>query len=646
MQSDRFDFLFVMAGRTGSMAMQNFLAMHPDIAVVPRSSLDEAIAGRGLSLSKLHEEFLPVIRHCHSVGKKAVLVLRDYLPLWHDETVIESLSQIVHPDGLVMVVRDPQQYLISWLNSHLFTHFGYVFEQNSMPWFYGGNSHIFDIPIPHRGRPVSAAYPTTRLNEIGDPKSRLGDARLGYAHYFEFYSRLSKYFPGKKILFDSSVLSSGEAIKRLFGEIGVDPGYSSPNFDITQNGRVNRYMHSNNVVARVFGGATYAMRLWTHEDIVHNLDQSGPGPGVGFVEIASIPVTSQHRSDCPLPLPFDRIALGVHRWCEVPLCKWRFLTNSGNLDRALEALFDQWIVNVNETERALRPHVLSELPPEILAEVERVFESDTRHLITLFPEELGHWQPSVSGQDSDSSCGGIRNSAVGSDGAPIELVQDRLHKDIYRFLQEEAASNAVSYNKVAPYQGYARIGLDGVRSLEERFAFLGLDRFCGENVTVLDIGSNTGFFVVEAALKCRKAHGIEPNPYLNAIGMRVATHLGVASRVELFDSTFADFVPAERYNLVLCLAAFYTADGRERTQAHEYFEKIDRMLADEAVLVYESTGYSKDDDQANPFGSESRRAQEAAFLEISARMKIMRDDEYEASNAPGAFRRVVVARRG
>ena len=81
MQDDRFDFLFVMARRTGSMAMQNFLAMHPDIAVVPRSSLDEAIGNRGLSLKTLHDEFLPIIRHCHANGKRVVLVLRDYLPL-------------------------------------------------------------------------------------------------------------------------------------------------------------------------------------------------------------------------------------------------------------------------------------------------------------------------------------------------------------------------------------------------------------------------------------------------------------------------------------------------------------------------------------------------------------------------------------
>lgn len=394
---DRFDFLFVMAGRTGSMAMQNFLSLHPDIAAVPRTSLDEASNNRnGLTLPILHADYLPIIRHCHSVGKKTALVLRAFQPLWKDEQAIKHLAQIVHPDGLVMVVRHPEAYLRSWYHGYIFSKCGYQFSSNGLPWF-GGTTEQPAIEVPLRmptPEITCPVFPSERLAELAAPETAVFVSPvLKYIRCFEFYNRLSEHFTGRKQVLDFSVLNGPAGMKRVFRAMSVDDTFTSPVFSISQNGRANRYMYGNNIIARLFEGPSMVARLWTSNDFKYNMDQSGPGPGVEFSEVASVPIPDQQRLGLPISMPSDRIALGVHRWRDYPLAKWRFLTESGELERATQFLLSQWIANVREIENALAPHVLTELPSVFKAEVERAFNADSRHLMALYPDEIGHWTP-------------------------------------------------------------------------------------------------------------------------------------------------------------------------------------------------------------------------------------------------------------
>ena len=217
-----------------------------------------------------------------------------------------------------------------------------------------------------------------------------------------------------------------------------------------------------------------------------------------------------------------------------------------------------------------------------------------------------------------------------------------LRRRIRTLLNAETEANPVTYNRVTPYQGYRRIGLDGARVLEDRFQEYGLAELLQPRHGVLDIGSNTGFFVTEAALTVRAAHGVEPNPQLNAIGAAVSHRLGVAKLTKFFNDTFEAFLPPCTYDVVLSLAAFHTADGRERSEASAYFGKIDSMLNSGGTLVYESTGHSANDDPANPFGTSSRMASESAASEIYRRWRVVSDETRPASNA-SALRRLIVA---
>lgn len=226
--------------------------------------------------------------------------------------------------------------------------------------------------------------------------------------------------------------------------------------------------------------------------------------------------------------------------------------------------------------------------------------------------------------------------------AATDDARDALHARIHALLRDEVAANPASYNKEQPYQSYERIGFKGLRwSVEKRIREYGLERFFDPEAAVLDIGSNFGFFVCEFALNCRLAHGIEPNPHLNRIGAITAEYLGVGDRVKFLDCFFDDFKNPIRYDTVFSLAAFFTADGRERSSADAYFGKINDMLAEGGRVFYESTSYTKKPDSP---AHEHFVAAESAVAAMGRVMTLEREWE-TTSGSIDFFRRFAVAGR-
>ncbi len=217
-----------------------------------------------------------------------------------------------------------------------------------------------------------------------------------------------------------------------------------------------------------------------------------------------------------------------------------------------------------------------------------------------------------------------------------------LCREIRDLLEHEVEANPVSYNKETPYQSYERIGFEGLRwSVEKRIREYGLEKFFGPDAAILDIGSNFGFFVCEFALNCKLAHGIEPNPHLNKIGEITARHLGVADRVRFHDCFFDTFESDKKYDTVFSLAAFYTADGRERSTADDYFSKTNALLKPGGRVFYESTSYTKTPDSGDSAGL---LASQAAIKAMKAKMTLLREWE-TPSGSEGYFRRFAIARK-
>lgn len=217
-----------------------------------------------------------------------------------------------------------------------------------------------------------------------------------------------------------------------------------------------------------------------------------------------------------------------------------------------------------------------------------------------------------------------------------------LRSNILEIIGAEVAEVSETYNKKAPYQSYERIGFSGIRwSVEKRISEYRLDRFLGKDKTILDIGSNFGFFVVEFAHSCQMAHGVEWNRHLNQIGELTAEALSVSDKVKYYTSSFEKFASECAYDTVFSLAAFYTADGHERTAASQYFAKIKSILKDGGIVFYESTSYTKIE------GSEaySHYVAKASVLEwLQQNMDVI--EAYETSSgSEGYFRQFAVARR-
>ena len=198
-----------------------------------------------------------------------------------------------------------------------------------------------------------------------------------------------------------------------------------------------------------------------------------------------------------------------------------------------------------------------------------------------------------------------------------DQAQADLHAKILKQVNSEIEGNPRSYNTekyvpgaaVKPYQTYERIGFEGMRwSVEKRIKEYGLEQFFDPEVTVLDIGSNFGFFVCEFALHCKIAHGIEPNPPLNKIGEITAEYLGVSDKVKFHDCFFDKFESDVKYDTIFSLAAFHTADGRERSKANDYFSKINSLLKPNGRVFYESTSHTKPPDSKHFAGFSASKA--------------------------------------
>ncbi|MDB9702495.1 hypothetical protein OAA86_00165 [Rhodospirillales bacterium] len=210
---------------------------------------------------------------------------------------------------------------------------------------------------------------------------------------------------------------------------------------------------------------------------------------------------------------------------------------------------------------------------------------------------------------------------------------------ILDLIEQEKIANPVSYNTDAPYQCYERIGFKGMRwSVEKRIREYGLEQFFNPEHAVLDIGSNFGFFVAEFGLHCRLAHGIEPTSYLNKIGELTSEFVGSRDKVEFFDETFERFENSIHYDTIFSLAAFFTADGRERSTADSYFGKINAMLNENGHLFYESTSFIRDE------SFKGYPACISAIEAIKSRMELVRDWE-TPSGSPGYRRHFAIARK-
>lgn len=158
----------------------------------------------------------------------------------------------------------------------------------------------------------------------------------------------------------------------------------------------------------------------------------------------------------------------------------------------------------------------------------------------------------------------------------------KLVKHIYKELN---ISNA-DFGGVIPYQSLELIGLEGRRPTTYRVLRYGLNDILSSDMTVLDIGCNTGFIDITIADKVKKITGIEYDSNLASICRYVSEELNI-NNYNVENQEFSNWYKShnnKKYDAVLSFAIHHWLN----INSIDYSNIIDNLLNDNGYLWLES----------------------------------------------------------
>ena len=137
------------------------------------------------------------------------------------------------------------------------------------------------------------------------------------------------------------------------------------------------------------------------------------------------------------------------------------------------------------------------------------------------------------------------------------------------------------------YQGLDEIKITGSRSSEKRFEEYEILEYLSKDKSVLDIGSNCGFFSIYVSKFVDKIFGVEINPYLIAISNDVKDYLNIKN-ANFINSSFEEFQFDKKFDMIFSFANDSTIDGNTKFNFSEYIGKIKNLLKEDGLLIFES----------------------------------------------------------
>ena len=137
------------------------------------------------------------------------------------------------------------------------------------------------------------------------------------------------------------------------------------------------------------------------------------------------------------------------------------------------------------------------------------------------------------------------------------------------------------------YQGLDEIKITGSRSSEKRFEEYEILEYLSKDKSVLDIGSNCGFFSIYVSKFVDRIFGVEINPYLIAISNDVKNYLNIKN-ANFVNSSFEEFKFDKKFDMIFSFANDSTIDGNTKFNFSEYIEKIKNLLKEDGLLIFES----------------------------------------------------------
>jgi hypothetical protein len=236
----RFDFLVVPFLQSGAQALHRFIATHPDVVLLPANALDAELVRRGPAdlldqiqptLEANPDRRFGLVQHAHVAGG------------WSDESVADRLNQLVEPDHVVLVHRDPFE-LMRGIHANQLVHRAtrFSFEYAELPWPRG---------------PVTALDGETRRRMLApSPPAACFAVRRPWSDHRQF---LREFVPGmgfgRAIAAYRRVFPTARALDlrlgpasvdgfmaQLFAILGLDPAHRDPSFRRQTNPLMARFL--------------------------------------------------------------------------------------------------------------------------------------------------------------------------------------------------------------------------------------------------------------------------------------------------------------------------------------------------------------------------------------------------------------------
>ncbi len=135
------------------------------------------------------------------------------------------------------------------------------------------------------------------------------------------------------------------------------------------------------------------------------------------------------------------------------------------------------------------------------------------------------------------------------------------------------------------YQSFEKIKLSGLRSTKKRVDVLNLDKIL-INKNILDIGTNTGFLIMQTNLKFNKCIAIDWDQNNINIANQCKDELKIKN-IEFICDDFLKFTNYEKFDIVLSLANHTTYDGGIKNYV-DYFNHIIKFMDKSSILIFET----------------------------------------------------------
>lgn len=162
-----------------------------------------------------------------------------------------------------------------------------------------------------------------------------------------------------------------------------------------------------------------------------------------------------------------------------------------------------------------------------------------------------------------------------------------LHYKIHeKLLSAIAEWHSHDYGEGYFYQGLDQINITGLRNTRARIEAMDLHNVL-KNMSVLEIGCNSGFISTSLSDTVENLLGFDLNPYLVDIARMVRDHLGY-SNIEFLISSFDEFKTRQMFDAVLSFANHTTYDGNSDIPIKDYFIKCKRLLRPGGIMLFES----------------------------------------------------------